>query len=313
MESEKYPVISPSHHHHIHLITTPNTTPNTTWATVTGMPQGAELGIDLQSYKIGPEFKGVAGIPLGKLHLVTYGTGQGLRQGFFLRFTHPCEVAVKSWDARAEELVEEGTGLPEGSMATLLQALQRGELNRHLGAYPEAEQGKLWRNLTNWVDDGVLAHCGLEEGQRVLPGEWEEEKLPRAGADQAAAVVPYFPGLGRAAQFTDVFGERRPSHRAMTPEELTAYHLDRSERLGMLLAGAYGGDWRRLLGEHQLAFALFLNLHSVAGLRHWKEATALLCHCSARALGCYPALFRAFMRALFTQVGPRCGAMRFNK
>jgi hypothetical protein len=268
------------------------------------MPQGAELGIDLQTYKVGPEFKGIAGIPLGRLHLITYGTGQGLRQGFFLRFTHPREVVVKSWDAQEEELVEEGTGLPDGSMGALLQALQRGELNRHLGAYPEAEQGRLWRKLTNCVDEATLAHCGLQVGQRVLAGEWEEEKLPRAGeaAHEVGAVVPYFAGLGRAAQFTDVVGARRPTHRAMTPGELTEYHLDRSERLEVLLSGPYGGAWRRLLGEHQLAFVLFLNLYSMAGLRHWKEATALLCHCSAKALARHPVLFRAFLRVLFTQV-----------
>lgn len=272
------------------------------------MPPGAEVGIDLQSYRVGPEFKGIAGIPLGKLHLVTYGTGQGLKQGFWLRFTRPREVAVKCWNPSQEELVEEGTGLPEGSMGSLLAALQRGELNRHLGAYPEAEQGRLWRNLTNCVDEGTLAHCGLKLGQRVLAGEWEEEKLPRAGTGQEAdgAVVPYFAGVGRAAQFTDVPGAKKPGHRAMTPEELTRYHLDRSERLGVLLAEVYGGGagaWRGLLGEYQLAFVLFLNLYSMAGLRHWKEATALLCHCGGEALGGYPELFAAFVRVLFTQVG----------
>jgi hypothetical protein len=272
------------------------------------MPPGAEVGIDLQSYRVGPEFKGIAGIPLGRLHLVTYGTGQGLKQGFWLRFTRPREVCVKCWDPAQEELVEEGTGLPEGSMGSLLAALQRGELNRHLGAYPEAEQGRLWRNLTNCVEEGTLARCGLKLGQRVLAGEWEEEKLPRAGLGAGphdGAVVPYFAGLGRAAQFTDVPGARKPGHRAMTPEELTRYHLDRSERLGVLLSGAYGGGagaWRGLLGEYQLAFVLFLNLYSMAGLRHWKEATALLCHCGAQALGEHMELFAAFVRVLFTQV-----------
>lgn len=271
------------------------------------MPPGAEVGIDLQSYRVGPEFKGIAGIPLGKLHLVTYGTGQGLRQGLWLRFTRPREVVVKCWDAADEELVEEGTGLPDGAMAGLLAALQRGELNRNLGAYPEAEQGKMWRNLTNCVDEGTLKRCGLRLGQRVLAGEWEEEKLPRAGgATNDGAVVPYFAGLGRAAQFTDVPGAKKPGHRAMTPEELTRYHLDRSERLGVLLEEGYGGGagaWRAFLGEVQLAFVLFLNLYSMGGLRHWKEATALLCHCGGEALRGHPELFAAFCRVLFTQVG----------
>ncbi len=278
---------------------------------VLGMPQGSEFGIDMQMYHVGPQFRGVAGIPLG-LHLLTFGTGQGLRQGFFVRITRPQEVIVKSWDPEQEELVEEGTGLPDGSMHSLLEALQRGDLNRQLGAYPEAEQGKLWRNLTNCLTEDVLRLCGLALEARVLPGDWEEEKLRSRGA--STEVVPYFEGVGRTPTFTDVRGEKRPSHKPdMTPAELTHYHLDRSGRLEELLTEVYDkvgssnaqqhptAPWKALLGEYQLAFVLFLNLYSMGSLKHWKEMTALLCHC-VQGLTQHQNLFQAFLRVFHTQV-----------
>lgn len=56
-----------------------------------------------------------------------------------------------------------------------------------------------------------------------------------------------------------------------------------------------------LLGEQQLAFLLFLNLFSMAGLRHWKETTALLCQVSS-ALPRHLHLFRAFLKLLRVQL-----------
>eukprot|EP00952_Eustigmatos_sp_NYUAD-ZCMA_P001229 5478-Eustigmatos_ZCMA.PRE.1 len=70
---------------------------------ILGMPKGAEFGIDMKTYEVGPEFKGIVGIPLG-LHMISYGTGAGLRQGFFVSFTRPQEIVVKSWDPPNEEL-----------------------------------------------------------------------------------------------------------------------------------------------------------------------------------------------------------------
>jgi hypothetical protein len=38
-----------------------------------------------------------------------------------------------------------------------------------------------------------------------------------------------------------------------------------------LIAAEFGGDWRELLGELQLAFVLFLQLSSMAALEQWKQ------------------------------------------
>lgn len=299
---------------------------------ILGMPPGFEFGIDMQINQVGPHFRGVAGVPMG-IHLLTFGTGKGLRQGFFINITRPYEVIVKSWNALDEELIEEGTGLPEGSMRSLLDALQRGELNKHLGAYPDRAQGGLWRQLTKYVTADVLSMCGLALETRILPGDWEEENVRSRGAgEEAGEVVSLCPGGGRAAVFTDmgVRGRLRDK-KDMTPATLTRYHMDRSELLEDTLRDVYSkmpgssstaataakkpspsslpspppssspSAWMNLLGEQQLGFLLFLNLFSMAGLRHWKETTALLCQVSS-ALPRHLHLFRAFLKLLRVQL-----------
>ncbi|GAB5033814.1 protein aar2 homolog [Nannochloropsis oceanica] len=311
------------------------------------MPSGSEFGIDMQINQVGPNFRGVAGVPLG-LHFLTFGTGQGLRQGFFVHISRPYEVLVKSWDPTEEELIEQGTGLREGSMHNLLQALQRGELNKQLGAYPEREQGRLWRDLSEYITEDVLALCGLKVETRILPGAWEEEKIHARGEEEkreGGELVPFFPGLGHAATFTDVRGAKRPKNALdMTPAEVTRYHLDRSQLLEEVLRDVYSkigsssssasllpssfssssssssspsfpssSAWKALLGEYQLAFLLFLNLYSMAGLKHWKETTALLCHASlSPSLPQYFPLYHAFLHVFSAQSSAMPSDFFFN-
>lgn len=265
------------------------------------MPKGAEFGIDMKIYSVGEKFRGICDIPLG-LHFVTFGTGAGLRQGFFMKITSPGQVIVKSWDPANEEFVEKGTGLPEGSMTNLLEALKRGALTPNLGPYPE-EQAALWRNLSNAITDSVLRHCGLELETRVLPGDWDEEVLEAQQKQQreGGAVVPFFAEAGRTARFVDMLTDRRGAESGLQAQELTQYNLDQSARLGRLLSSAYQGDWKLLLGEFQLAFMMFLSIYSMSGLKHWKEVVACLCGCQ-EALRDRSELFVAFVRVLFTQV-----------
>lgn len=44
-----------------------------------------------------------------------------------------------------------------------------------------------------------------------------------------------------------------------------------SAMLEELIASSFGGSWRELLGEFQLAFVLFLQLSSLAALEQWKQ------------------------------------------
>ena len=81
------------------------------------VPQRTEFGIDLNSWTVGPKFKGVKMIPPG-LHFVFYsavskGGETAPRTGFFC-FVKRKEIVVKKWDSQTEEIVE-GDGSEENT------------------------------------------------------------------------------------------------------------------------------------------------------------------------------------------------------
>jgi len=75
----------------------------------------------------------------------------------------------------------------------------------------------------------------------------------------------------RVARFVDVHEiDKNLKARLGSPEERTAYCLDKSPLLQRLIALEYSGSWEDLLGEVQLSFLLFLLLYSYPALEQWK-------------------------------------------
>ncbi|CAM9741404.1 unnamed protein product [Ectocarpus sp. 6 AP-2014] len=292
-----------------------------------GVPPGVEFGIDLNSYKTGPQFKGVKMIPPG-LHFAHFGTGEGEKQGIFFR-SSAGSVAATQWDTSAEDLVDAQTCLPDGAVRALRESVLRLEMDKSLGPHP-FEQQAAWLNLTNCVTDSVLERCGVPAGAKVLagssaaePGEPGGEGVPsgrgveeskgdggsggrqrgsRRGMGAAASaagmagrqIVPHFPHVGRVARYCEV-----PVRGgcAFGPKKWTKRNMDGSEALRMWIAADFGGSWVELLGELQLSFVLFVSLSSLGGFRLWQALSALLCRCGD-ALKTDPALFTAFIRML---------------
>lgn len=131
-----------------------------------------------------------------------------------------------------------------------------------------------------------MQRCGLELGALILPGD--SDALSADADADAGEVVPFFPDLPRTAKFTNLRRKRAD----LSGAQRTAYHFDRrcavtgwqcwpprslttcgvpSAMLDELLTDEFGGDWRELLGELQLAFVLFLQLSSMAALEQWKQ------------------------------------------
>ena len=54
----------------------------------------------------------------------------------------------------------------------------------------------------------------------------------------------------------------------MSPEQLTALNLDKTELLEQVLQKEYGGSWMEFLGELQFSFLVFLMGQSLEGQYH---------------------------------------------
>lgn len=95
---------------------------------IAGVPVGTEFGIDLSSYTIGPEFRGVKMIPAGPHYVYTasqgkYGDICSSRIGFCHYFRSQ-EILVREWDTEKEQLRLRETSDPELEMQRIREHLQ---------------------------------------------------------------------------------------------------------------------------------------------------------------------------------------------
>ena len=266
----------------------------------TGLPEGAEFGIGMRSYTIGPLFGGVKMVPPG-IHLVTYGTGVD-KIGLFLRIGAG-DVHLLQWDPRTELLVTASAEDTERCAA----AVRRGELDSSLGPYPMSAHPE-WEALATHVEEAVLRRAGLPFGTFVLAGGIDDDDGLAGGSD--AALQPYFDNLPRTAQWvqTDLRRVWRTDKRlggaGLQGAELTRFFQDRSQWLEHLLREEYGGGAgadAALLGEMQLSFLLFLLISSLGALTQWKALLHTVCS-SEGAIRSRPTLFTLMVRALTAQL-----------
>ncbi|PNW83398.1 hypothetical protein CHLRE_05g244750v5 [Chlamydomonas reinhardtii] len=100
-----------------------------------------------------------------------------------------------------------------------------------------------------------------------------------------------------------------PLHRlvktaGLTPAQLTAANMDRSNQLVAAAALHWGGDVRGLVGEMQFAFVAFVFGQSLQGFRQWRALVTLFLNCESAALSPSPSApaFAAFLAALRSQL-----------
>lgn len=78
-----------------------------------GIPIGTEFGIDLKTYKVGENFRGVKMIPPGSHFVHTAAEGpygdSALRVGF-IHYYKKQEIVIREWDDQNEELRERRAG-----------------------------------------------------------------------------------------------------------------------------------------------------------------------------------------------------------
>ena len=152
-----------------------------------GVPEGAEVGIDMRSYAVGPRFKGLKMIPCG-VHLATFG-GEVERCGAFVRLAAG-QVVVLDWDAQAELL---RFSTDEEQNQRCARAVRRMEFDSELGPYPLATRQQ-WRALSGAVTTHVLRRAGIPVGTLVMPGgigdELDEELAKAAGSEPPPRPAP---------------------------------------------------------------------------------------------------------------------------
>ncbi|XP_028926819.1 protein AAR2 homolog [Ornithorhynchus anatinus] len=267
---------------------------------VTGLPEGSEFGIDCQTWRVGPRFGGLRGVPAG-VHFVHCGLP---RTGVFV-VLGPGEAVLLRWDEAEARLGPPGPApAPTPAPTPTLAPYPRGRRRR-------------WAALSALVDRRAVER--LQPSSRTVLAQ--AEVLPVLAlptpADRARALPPapapacrsyreglrrlpaLRPGPGTRLRFTPL--PRRLCPHGAHPAEVTRNALDRTSALRDVLRRRYPHCPGDLLAELQFAFICFLIGHVYDAFEHWKELLDLLCR-SEVAMTEMPDFYSTLITVLYHQL-----------
>ncbi|KAJ1675837.1 hypothetical protein EV182_000472 [Spiromyces aspiralis] len=287
-------------------------------------PKKLEFGIDMNTWEIGPLFKGIKLIPPG-IHFIHYSTTadsghSGMRMGFFHDFREG-EILVKKWNASEEQLYP-GSGLLENQVQEIKKGIRYFDPN--LGAYqfdpaPNSAHSR-WVNLISHVTHDTLvrdlpsdfqissATGSAYDVEEMEAAKKKQARIAEAGVTsrtnegQPAATDPDQVAATMTAAAVSRFRcEQQPMDSSnslnfplidlvrsfpqnASPETITQYSRDKSWKLRSLLRRHFGNDPNQLLADLQLSFVILLIGQNFSAFEHWKRIVHLLTSCT-EALG----------------------------
>lgn len=260
---------------------------------INDMPKGSEFGIDLNTYKTGPKFRGVKMIPTG-LHFIYFSSvnkegGTAPRTGFFHSFKS-AEILVKKWNYQTEDLIDVTDNDDYRSM------LLKPELDRCLGAYQFDTYDK-WIGLSDYITDSLLSQLNPKNGQitsvsHLIPLSSKFSNIPME-KDGTPCMLPE---PNAAINFSEI-PKLCPDD--CSASEISKHNIDSSFALTRMIQ--FNNESFSVLGELQFAFIVFLVGQSYDGFEQWKLIFRLIAT-SDEALTNNPNFFLNFIRVLYFQL-----------
>ncbi|GJQ08298.1 hypothetical protein GpartN1_g89.t1 [Galdieria partita] len=267
-------------------------------------PPNIELGFDWRTFEVPEHFEGFKGVSPG-IHFLYFSTSNVMRSGIFFEAASR-QVIIFGWNSKEEffQLVE---------IVDNTELWHQLQYNVHLAIIPP-ETDREWKRQSNYLTKDLLQNLNLSIFSHVQPGQVDE--LYGNLANNGSVVPGYSLDNVRTPIFTPIPSERRANIHS-TPEEITKFNMDATQRLESLLEHynyltnscadvdysdkhLSRGEYL-LLGEQQVSFILFMLLFSLPGLEQWKKLTDLLCSCDDM-LRTHAHLFSVFTRNLRFQL-----------
>lgn len=279
---------------------------------IAGVPVGTEFGIDLCSYTIGENFRGVKMIPPGAHYVYCASRGPygdvAPRVGF-VHFFKGNEIVVREWDNANEELRERRITDPDLEKRQIRENLLH--LDKFLAPYDYRYVSE-WKQLTDTVTEEVAERCRPALGTIRTNVELQscpDSERPRGTepknrfkmtnkliADENDLLPNLKPIEGTAPRFS-ILPERIPINAA--PSEISRHSLDCVDALDLLISRL--PNTNAIIEEIQLAFAFFLVGYSVESLAQWRKFLNLLSN-SEIAVGKYKLLYMKYSELLAFQL-----------
>jgi hypothetical protein len=254
-----------------------------------GLSKGSILSIDGQSIILKTDdFVGIRDLPMDDWHFVTVRSSAQASITVGLVVSNKTST-VRRYDPHTEEL--SSIEVDESTCLNLQHQVTNGQLEPHrmipYNRVVAAEQARLWKEQKSYVSPVLLKLRGLQEGNKIVPGSFEEETPTTQNTDTivdgTSVIYPSIPvvpiRVGNAHTHT---GTKRYLGQ-LSPADRTSlfFHAHPAGRLvNDVLLRYYQNQWQDLVGDIQLSYLLFLQLQCLGSLENWYV------HAHAHAASC---------------------------
>ncbi|XP_037953341.1 protein AAR2 homolog isoform X1 [Teleopsis dalmanni] len=278
---------------------------------IAGVPVGTEFGVDLCSYTIGENFRGIKLIPPGPHYVWCSSQGQfgdaAPRVGFIHYFKSK-EILVREWNRQEEELQERQIEDPNTEKAHIRENIK--SLDRFLAPYDYRFLNK-WKSLTNLVNEGTLSRCTPASGiirTNVSLSSCPDAERPRGPIKSIKMLnvktilnendlLPNLKPLSGSMPIFIHLPNRVPQN--ATPEEVTRHSIDCIAAIDDLFNSI--SSFHILLEEIQLCFVFYLIGHSIESLDHWRRVIHLFSY-SETATTKYKLFYKQYSELLALEI-----------
>jgi len=245
---------------------------------------------------------------------------------------------IRKYDPTTEEV--SAAPVDEATCQNLLEDIHRGRVHpervvdyHRLFAASTSDHGSQrhyrWSDLTGFISPVLLERRGIRAGDKIVAGTYEEGESEKndngaisARQEETATAVEdgkslQFPGvpLMNPPLVDSMSGRRQERHShhlgtkrflaALQPPERTRLFVDPypgTLALEEVLARYYDRDYRMLLGDVQLSYVVFLQLHCYASFSHWRDLVAMMATTECKGILQNINLFSEFLDLLACQL-----------
>lgn len=303
-------------------------------------PENSEFGIDYNSWRTGPKFRGVKMIPPG-IHFIYYSASDkegniGFRSGFFYIFKTK-EILLKKWNKQTESIE---LNLPIDKEEIERIQINKHDLDRFLAPYPYDEYKK-WISLSNYLNETMVNRLVPLTGEITSAAELVGEKFTRSRVIKPTVSTSASSSTDVEMKSSSNESEKREQNlnklfqapkslieaenmlpkmtendvsrirftnilkykypQGSTSTQITAHSIDMSYYLENLLASNYESNANNVLCELQFAFICFLIGYVYDAFEQWKLIVNLLCN-SDREIRTNPTMYLNFIQIFYFQL-----------
>jgi A1 cistron-splicing factor AAR2 len=300
------------------------------------LPPGSVLGLDGQSVVLKrDDFVGFTCLPQdASFHLVTVRAGSiaktpgipsqqtssAVTAGFQLSLKES-EALVRKYDPRTEEI--SSNPVDEVTTSNLLDEIRANRIGpQRIVPYDQlvpSSKADTWRDLTSFVSPQLLRKRGILAGAKIIPGAYgfddSDVNKPQTNTSEPSAeevdgksvIYPRIPVMDSSQSARTHSRHLGTKHfmAELTPSERTSLFLDEHPSTRVMehvLNSYYDNKWKDMLGDVQLSYVLFLNLHCFSSLEHWRDLVAMLSAIEFEGVSARVELYSNFLSILSSQI-----------